>query len=37
MGRKTFESFPNNSLPLKDRINIVLSKSSKIETKKDLL
>ena len=27
MGRKTFESLPPNYRPLKDRINIVISKN----------
>lgn len=31
MGRKTLESLPNNSRPLPERINIVLSQTQKIE------
>lgn len=30
MGRKTFESIPNKFRPLKNRINIVLSKNKNI-------
>ena len=30
MGRKTFESIPEKFRPLKNRINIVLSKNKKI-------
>lgn len=31
MGRKTYESLPEKHRPLKNRINIVISKNSKIK------